>query len=806
MVLIKRVFQAGCVAAALLLAPVSSGPIAAVTGAGQAYAAVVNNIEVRGNSRMDGDTVISYLTIRPGERFSDQDIDDSVKALFATGLFTDVSIYRAGRTLIVEVDESGIVNAVFFEGNKRLKDEMLTGIVQTEPRSIYSEQKVLSDVERISMAYSRVGREEASVRYEVVPLANNRVNVVFVMDEGDKTKISQISFIGNTAYSERRLRDVMETKKTHWFSWLRNDDIYDPDRLNADLERLRQFYFNNGYADFQVIASDVSFDDVENRYMISITVDEGPRYRFGEIQIDSTIRDIDTATVYSVLETHSGDYYSARKVEDTIIAITERVAEQGYAFVQVVPRGDRDFQTDTINVVYQIDEGPRVYIQQISIVGNDRTREYVIRREFDVSEGDPLNQVFLQRAKRRLEALNLFESVDISTRPGDSPDQVIVVVRVVDKATGEFSIGGGYNTSSGPVAELAFSERNFLGRGQFLRISGGIGTESETYRLSFTEPYFLGRRMSAGFDIGITTTDATSERDYESEVISGTVRFGVPITDKLGSQLFYTIADQETRASSNQLEPGSTLDADVIQGNNPGELSAALARNFDWVKSGVGYSLVYNDLNDTRSPTDGIYLSLSQTFFGAGGDAQYASTEGTAVAYHTLSEEADLIGMLRARGGANVLFNDGGNNYRAQDNFFGGGRQIRGFESFGFGPRDPVTGDALGGLYYWNATAEVTFPMPFLPESIGLRAGFFADAGQLWGLDSASRGAIVAANVATAGFSTQQLDDNSVRASVGASILWASPFGPLRVDYAIPVASQSWDEIRNFNFGVSSAF
>lgn len=806
MVLIKRVFQAGFFAAALVLAPVSSGQFSAALGVSQVHAAVVSNIEVRGNSRMDADTVASYLTIRPGENFSDQDIDDSVKALFATGLFGDVSIYRTGRTLIVEVDESGIVNAVFFEGNKRIKDEMITGIVQTEPRSIYSEQKVLSDVERISTAYSRVGREEATVRYEVVPLANNRVNVVFVIDEGDKTKISQLSFIGNNAYSERRLRDVMETKKSHFFSWLKNDDIYDPDRLNSDLERLRQFYFNNGYADFRVIASDVSFDDIENRYMITISVDEGPRYRFGEVGIDSTIRDVDVSTIYPVLETKSGDHYSARKVEDTIIAITQRVAEQGYAFVQVVPRGDRDFETDTINVVYQVDEGPRVYIQQISIVGNDRTREYVIRREFDISEGDPLNQVFLQRAKRRLEALNLFESVDIMTRQGDAPDQRIVVVRVVDKATGEFSIGGGYNTSSGPLAEIAFSERNFLGRGQFLRLSGGFGTESETYRLSFTEPYFLGYRMSAGFDVGISTTDATDERDYQSEVVSGTVRFGVPVTEKLGAQLFYTVADEETRASSAQMEPGSTLDADAIQGNTAGELSAALARNFDWMKSGVGYSLVYNDLNDTRSPTEGTYWSLSQTFYGAGGDAQYVSTTGTAVAYHTFSEDADLIGMLRARGGANILFNDGGNNYRAQDNFYGDGRQIRGFERFGFGPRDPVTGDSLGGLYFWNATAEVTFPMPFLPESMGLRAGFFADAGQLWGLDSTSRGAIVAANAATAGFTTQQLDDNTLRASVGASILWASPFGPLRVDYAIPVSSTSWDEIRNFNFGVSSAF
>lgn len=788
-------------AAVLSILPVSAGSWLGLPVSGQAHAAVVSDIQVRGNSRMDADTITSYLTITPGERFNAQDIDDSVKALFATGLFTDVSIYQQGRTLVVEVDESGIVNEVFIEGNKRLKDDVLSGIIQTEARSIYSEQRVSSDVERISAAYSRVGREDAIVTYEVVPLANNRVNVVFRIDEGDKTKISQITFVGNTAFGERRLRDVMETKKTHLFSWLRNDDIYDPDRLRSDEERLRQFYFNNGYADFQIIATDVNFDDLENRYMITITVDEGPRYRFGNVDIDSTIREIDPSTLYGVLETNPGDYYSSRKVEQTIVALTEQVAQQGYAFVQVVPRGDRDFDTNSINVTYQIDEGPRVYIQQINIVGNDRTREYVIRREFDISEGDPLNQVFLQRAKRRLEALGFFESVDITTRQGDAPDQAIVVVRVVDKATGEFSIGGGFNTATGPIAEIAFSERNFLGRGQFLRISGGIGTESTNYRLSFTEPYFLGYRVSAGFDIGVTTTEATDNRDYESEVISGTVRFGIPVTENVTSQVFYTFADETNSVTSSRLDPGGNATDDGIQGNLGSELSAALARNLDWLKSGVGYSLVYNDLNDTRTPTDGYYASVSQTFFGVGGDAQYVATEGKAVAYRTLFEDASIVGMLRARGGANVLFDNSG--YRTQDNFFQGDRHIRGFERFGFGPRDPVTGDALGGLYYWNATAEVTFPMPFLPDSLGIRGGFFADAGQLWGLDNATRNAILAANP---GVSSQQLDDNTLRASVGASILWASPFGPLRLDYAFPISSAAWDDERNFSFGISSAF
>lgn len=794
MVLIFKTLRAVLLAAILSVASSLTGAGPSILTAQQALAAVVSNIEVRGNSRMDADTIRSYVTIQPGQSFNNADIDDSVKALFSTGLFTDVSIYQSGRTLIVEVDESGVVAEVFFEGNKRLKDEVLRGIVQTASRSTYSEQKVLSDLERLNEAYSRVGREDASVNYEIVPLANNRVNVVFRINEGDKTKIAQISFVGNNAYGERRLREVLETKKSHFFSWLRNDDIYDPDKVRADEERLRRFYFDNGYADFQLLSTDVTFDDIGNRYLIVFNIDEGPRYRFGEVRIDSTISGVDPEELYSRLETAPGNYYSSKDVEDSIISLTEAVAERGYAFVQVVPRGDRDFNTNTINVTYQVDEGARVYIQQINIVGNDRTREYVIRREFDISEGDPLNQVYLQRTKRRLEALGFFESVDISTRQGDSPDRVIVTVRVVDKATGEFSVGGGYSTSSGPLAELSFSERNFLGRGQYLKISGGIGTDSETYTLSFTEPYFLGYRLSAGFDIVGSSSNATSNRQYSNDALSGTLRFGLPITEKLKSTVFYTYSDEETTVDAGRLDTVGT------QGDAVGELSAALARNFQWTKSGFGYNLTYTDLDSVQTPSEGIYLSLRQVAYGAGGDASYLSTEASAVAYHKLLEEADVVGMLRARGGANVLFN-GTSDYRTQDNFFQGSRAIRGFDNYGFGPRDPVTNDALGGLYYWNATAEITFPLPYVPESLGVRGGLFADAGQLWGLDAATRNAVIAATGTNA-----QLDDNTLRASVGASIIWVSPFGPLRFDYAIPVSSAPWDDIREFSFGISTNF
>jgi outer membrane protein insertion porin family len=802
MAFVKNFLGSVLLKALLVLMLAASGTFLSAHFSSEASAAVVNRIEVRGNSRMDADTIITYLTIQPGQQFNSQDIDDSVKALFATGLFTDVSISQSGGTLIVEVDESGIVNAVFFEGNKRLKDDALTSIVQTAPRSTYSEEKVLSDVDRIREAYSRVGREDAAVSYEVVPLQNKRVNVIYRIDEGGKTKISRVDFVGNSAYAGFRLRDVMDTKPTNILSWLRNDDIYDPDKLRSDEEKLRRFYYDHGYADFQIVSSDVAFDETSNAYSITITVDEGPVYKFGNITIDSTIAEVSADTLYPLVETVQGKNYSARRVEETVVSITQAIAERGFPFAQVNPRGNRNFDTNTIDVTYQIDQGPRVYIEAINIVGNDRTREHVIRREFDISEGDPLNQVMIQRTKRRLEGLGFFETVDISTRQGSSPDRVVVVVRVVDKATGEFAIGGGFSTAQGALGEISFTERNFLGRGQYIKVAAGFGQDDQRYTLSFTEPYFLGYRIAAGFDIWQESTDANSNRQYGTDTLGAVVRLGIPITDKLNSRVFYTFSNQDYNAESRRIEVNDYYDLDSIQGNNKNELSAALADLDSWTRSGVGYTLTYNSLDNNRLPTEGWYAQAMQTFYGLGGDATYVQTEGILINYATLSEEWDVVGMARVRGGVKWNYGDE-NGYRTQDNYFQGSRDIRGFDAFGFGPRDPVTGDALGGTYFWNGTVEVNFPMPGVPESIGLRGALFSDFGQLWNVGQEGIDAILASNP---GVSTDQIYDDSLRASVGGSVIWASPFGPLRFDYAVPISYTEWDDLREFNFGVYSAF
>ncbi len=806
---IKTVFLALC----LSLLPLMSISVPGNLIVSEAHAAVVSRIDVRGNQRIDDEVVASYLTIVPGQSFNNFDIDDSIKALFVTGLFSDVSIFQEGATLVVEVDENATVNKVFFEGNKRIKDDALTGVVILKSQSVYSDEQAATDVDRINLAYSRVGRRDATVSFEVVPLANNRVNVIYRINEGEKTKISQINFIGNDTFSGRRLADVISTKESGLLSFLSTNDIFDRNRLNADEELLRNFYFNRGFADFQIVSTDAQLDEVENEYIITITMEEGPRYTFGNISVESTISGVSGEELLPLLETDAGEFYSARRVENSILAITNAVAEQGFAFVEVAPRGNRNFENNTIDVVYLVDEGARVFIEDIRIIGNSRTRDYVIRREFELSEGDAYNRVLIQKTRDRIQGLGFFTNVEVTTRPGSSADKIIVFVNVTEQSTGDISLSGGFSSNGGASAQVSVSERNFLGRGQFIR-AAVRGSEDETgYNFDFTEPYFLGYPVSAGISLEAVESDDTDERRFDVDSNRATITFGVPITERLRSSVFYTYSSSDVSANAGILDTviadGIGAPDDAVQGNGPAELSNAFVSTGlgEFISSGLGYSLVYSSLDNAQTPREGIRANWSQTFFGVGGDANYLSTNASLVSYTTLLEEQDLIFMARVRGGHVEIFGgDDGTNFRVFDNFQARQNTIRGFDSFGYGPRDPITGDALGGQTFWNATAEVQFPLPFVSRSFGLRGAVFADVGQLTTPGNAAIAAVIASNPGLTPAQLAQLDDDAVRASVGGSILWASPFGPLRVDYAVPISEEVFDERREFNFGVSSQF
>lgn len=754
-----------------------------------AQAAVVNRVEVRGNQRVDADTVRNYITIKPGKSFSNTDIDDAVKALFGSGLFSDVRINQVGSTLVVQVSEYQVVNNVLFQGNKKLKDAALGGAIQLKPRGAFSQAALEADAQSIKEAYKRVGRDDVTVGTKIMDLGENRVNVVFEINEGGRTKIAAINFVGNDAYGDRRLADIISTKRSSFLSFMLRDDIYDEDRLRADEEALRRFYYNHGYADFQVVSAFGELDEATNQYTITITVDEGQRYTFGDVSVESSIPEVDGASLQRLVETRKGDVYNAKDVEDSIIAITENVAGAGYAFAKVTPRGDRNFETRTISVVYTVDQGAKAYVERIEIRGNERTRDFVIRREFDVSEGDAFNQVLIQRAKKRLEALNFFERVEVSTAPGSQPDQVVLVVDLVEKSTGEFSIGAGYSTggdNAGPSVEGSITERNFLGRGQFIKFSAGGGKNSRDYSFSFTEPYFLGRRIAAGFDVFRQTRKYDNK--YDSDIVGGTIRFGLPITNNISTQLAYNISQEKY-----------TYDEDCLTGGllDPAKCKISPAiqdgiANSPWIKSSISGTLVYNTIDDMKNPRNGIYANFTTEVAGLGGDAKFVKFTGRGSYYQTLSEELDIVGLVSVGGGHIQGFGDDG--LRVFDHFKSNDRMIRGFEYNGIGPYDRNGGDHIGGTTYFNASAEAQFPIPIVPESFGLRGAVFADAATLYG----SKVNVAGTDIVSTGM--------ELRASAGIGLLWASPFGPLRIDYAIPLKKLDTDNTQEFNFGISTRF
>lgn len=763
-------------AVALSAGVVSSGAgIAVLASAVAAEAAVVQRIDVRGAQRVGPEAVRSNLSIQPGRTFSNADIDESVKRLYATGFFSDVQISVSGGTLVVTVAENQLINQVVFNGNRKIKDDKLQGIVQTQAQGPYSDSLISADIQRIREAYGAIGRSDVEVTTQVVPVAEGRVNLAFVVNEGERTKISSINFVGNSAYSDGRLAAVLQTKESGILSFLTRKDVYNEDKLRADEEALRQFYYNHGYADFRVISSEAVLNETGNEYTINITVDEGQRYRFGAVSVESTVDGIDGSELQGLLETREGDTYSARDVQKSMEAISRRVSSAGYPFARVVPRGDRNFETNTIGVTYLVDQGERAYVERIEVRGNTRTRDYVIRREFDISEGDAFNQETISRAKRRLEALGFFSAVNISTQAGSSPDRVVVIVDVQDQPTGSFGIGAGYSVGDGGlVLEASVEEKNFLGRGQFIRLAAGGGfDDTQTYNFSFTEPYFLGYRLAAGFDLFKSSTSSNTYYDYEEQ--GGTIRVTAPITEDLATTLRYTY--KEIDYINDGANSGNTAQPylDVIEQGS-------------WKQSIVGHSIVYNTVDDRQNPHEGIYASFTHEYAGLGGDSEYYKAFIRARMFYTLSDEFDIVGSLAGSAGHVVALGD---NLNVFDQFKIGGKEIRGFDNSGIGPR--MGDDAIGGTTYFTASAEATFPLPLVPQDLGFRGAVFADAGTLFGSELASDAGAQGTGM-------------SLRASVGAGLVWNSPFGALRVDYAVPVAKEDFDETQEFRFSMANQF
>ncbi|MGH6902509.1 MAG: outer membrane protein assembly factor BamA, partial [Geminicoccaceae bacterium] len=678
---------------------------------------VIQGIQVEGNQRIEAVTVRSYLAVGVGDPFDPAQLDLSLKNLFATGLFEDVSLRREGDQLVVSVVENPIINRIAFEGNRRLEDDVLESELQLRPRVVYTRSRVQNAVSRILELYRRNGRFAATVEPKVIELPQNRVDLVFEINEGPLTKVARIVFIGNREFDDGDLRDVIQTKEAAWYRFFTSDDTYDPDRVAFDQELLRRFYLARGYADFNVRSAIAELTPDGQRFVVTFTVEEGERYDFGSIDIESRVPDLEPGQLRELLETTPGEVYNADEVEDSIVALTEEIGELGYAFAEVEPVPNKRDAEREIDLTYVINEGSRVYIERIDIVGNVRTLDEVIRREFRVAEGDAFNTALLRRSRQRIENLGYFESVELNTLPGSSPDKTRIEVEVSERSTGELSFGAGYSTSDGPLGDIRLTERNLLGRGQRVEANFTISARTQEIDFSFTEPYFLDRELAAGVDLFRRSTDFQSEGSFDQRTTGGTLRADYPLTERWRHGVRLTVREDVIHNVDN--------DASVFIQEEEGNALTVLA----------GQTLTYDARDTPFLPSDGYIVQLDQDLADFGADTRFVRVEGRASYYYPFFP--DWVLNLAARGGYIVGLGD---DVRLFDRFFLGGASFRGFKFAGVGPRDTSTGDALGGNVLYTATAEQRFPLG-LPEELRIFGRVFVEAGTLF--DSDSSGATV---------------------------------------------------------------
>ncbi|HET7886596.1 MAG TPA: outer membrane protein assembly factor BamA [Bradyrhizobium sp.] len=847
--------RGGLLAALVMLTPVAA-TLAVGLVSSPALAQSVDSIQVEGNRRVEASTIRSYFKPGPGGKLDQGRIDDGLKGLIETGLFQDVRINQAGGRVIVTVVENPVIGRVVFEGNKKVKDEQLSSEVQSKPRGTFSRPMVQADAQRIADIYRHAGRYDVSVVPEIIEQPNNRVDLIFTVNEGKKTGINSIEFIGNTTYSSYRLKDVIKTRESNLLSFLGGSDVYDPDRIEADRDLIRRYYLKHGFADVQVVAALTEYDPDKKGFLVTFKIEEGQQYRVGSVTYQSSIAGLDGNALARFSRVSVGSLYNAEALEKSVEEMQIEASRRGFAFAVVKPRGDRNFESHTVSIVFGIDEGPRTYIERINVRGNTRTRDYVIRREFDIAEGDAYNRALVDRAERRLKNLDFFKSVKITNEPGSSSDRVILNVDLEEKSTGDFSVSGGYSTTDGPLAEVSVSERNLLGRGLMGKVAVTYGQYARGVSFSFVEPYLLDYRVALGLDAYYRQQLSSPYIAYSTTTIGFSPRVGLQLREDLSLQLRYSIYQQQISLPSyldncNNLTnnglpfnpspafantaAGQLAIQNILGGVDPtgtglfcygdGEASLPVRKELAQgatLTSAVGYSLTYNTLDNNRNPTDGLVIDWRQDFAGVGGDVTYLKSAADMKYYTPLV--ADIVGIVHLQGG--LMTQIGNNQIRMLDQFQMGPNLVRGFAPNGIGPRDlnPFgTQDALGGTQYWGASLEFQMPFWFLPKEIGMKGAVYADAGWLgdykgptdWALTGEvnTPGCIRPVNngpnfPASAGtcLGLQYDPQNVVRSSVGVGLIWQSPFGPLRFDYAIPLTKGPHDIVQQFKFGGGTSF
>ncbi len=797
-----------------------------------ANAGIVRAVIVRGTERLEPETVRSYLNLNIGDHYDRERTDKALKALFASELFADATIRDDNGVLTVEVRENPVINRIVIEGAKRVKEDKIREEIRLAPRQIFTRSKARADVGRILELYRRSGRFAASVEPKIVQLEQNRVDVVFEMTEGPKSKVRQINILGNVKFSEGEIRKAFATKQSRPWRFLSSNDTYDPDRLAYDQQKLRQFYLTNGYADFRVVSQVAELTPDGRDFIVTYVLDEGERYHFGKVDLESQIRDIRPSDFKSLIKIKSGDWYDAQKIENTVESLTETAGLLGYAFADVRPQFDRDKDKREMNVTFQIGEAPRVYVERVQINGNTVTRDSVIRREFRLAEGDAFNSVKVKRTRDRLVGLGFFQDkLEIEQKPGSAPDKVILEANVQEKPTGQLQVSAGYSSLEQFILSLSIQQRNFRGRGQELRASASLSSYSKSIEAGFTEPYLFGRNLALGFDVfrrdyrSFQYTVNNARNTTYTQVSTGfQIRTGFPITEFWAASLRYGLSreqvglDQATFYTNGQCDP-------LLAGRY---LCEAVG---DRTISSIGYSIIFNNTNNSRRPSSGQRFSVSQDLAGIPGGVKYLRTRANYDWYYALFGSGFILN-LGGEGG--VITGYGGDDVRLTDRFFLGQPQFRGFGIRGVGPRvlrqpfdasgNPITArnqvladDALGGNAYYLGRVEVQIPLGASGEELGLRPSIFTDFGALWSLKApallclngptTSYPNCAPYNGSSAGFREVFLGNSpSPRVSVGIGVSWNSPFGPFRFDLAKALVTQPGDFPEIFQFNVGTQF
>jgi outer membrane protein insertion porin family len=730
----------------------------------------LKDIEIAGNQRVETSTILSFMDLAEGESYTPEKIDNALKRVFATGLFADVAFATEGNRLLVKVVENPIVNQVVIEGNKRIEDDQLLPELKLSSRSIYTKTALQNDVKRILDIYQKSGRFSAEVTPKVIQLEQNRIDLVFEVDEGERTEIEQIKFVGNVNFSDRKLLEVIQTKESVWYRFFSSDDTYDPDRMAFDQELLRRFYVSKGYADFRVNSAVAELTPERDSFYITFTIEEGDRYNFGKMDVSSQVPDLEAGSMDNLLLSKEGDIFNADEIEKTVETLTRHLGNLGYAFVKIDTDFERDKVNDIIDINYVIKEGPRVYVDEINIKGNVRTLDQVVRREFRLAEGDPYNAAKLKRTEQRINNLGFFSKVDIKNIPdAESADKVDIDVTVEEQSTGELTIGAGFSTADGALGDIGVTERNLLGRGQILRANFTLSAARQEFDLGFTEPYFLGRNISAGVDLFNTKIDGSSSRTsraFDSDTKGFALRTSYPLTEHFSHAVKYSLRQNDI----SDIDP---LASRFIK-DQEGETVTSL----------IGHSLTYDTRDSRFAPSEGLFVRLNQDFAGLGGDSEFIRHElRTGYYIPTFNDKW----VLSFKGNGGYTFSYSGREIEINNRFFVGGDQIRGFENDGVGPRDSISKDSLGGNVYYAVSAEYSFPLGFA-EDLGFSGAVFTDAGSLFQVDDSG---------------PEVVDESSLRVSAGAGISWKSPLGPVRIDFAHAIAKESVDEteVVRFSFG-----